>query len=586
MKTELLTLRKQMQSAGIDAYIVPTDDFHSSEYVGSFFRCRAWVSGFTGSAGVLVVTANWAGLWTDGRYFLQASAQLEGSGIELMKMGEEGVPSTTEWLKANLPAGSVLGFDGRVMSCAWGKELEKLDVTLCWERDLVGEIWTDRPPMSKAPVWALQETFTGRSRREKLEQLKADVAEKGCDYHILTSLDDICWLLNLRGDDVACCPVFLSDVVVQGEQVSLYVDAQKLSDQLRTELAADGVAIKPYLSLYDDVKTFHGKVLLEPRKANYAILKGLSADVQLVEAPNPTTLPKARKNSVEVENEALAHIRDGAALTRFMKWVKENVGKQTITEISAAERLEAFRRQQPDYVGPSFEPIMGYAHHGAIIHYSATAESDIALQPAGFLLTDTGGHYLQGSTDVTRTFALGELTPEMKLHYTLVLKGHLNLSAAVFKAGCTGNNLDYLARSPLWEHGLDYNHGTGHGVGYLLNVHEGPQSISYHPGRGTAPLEVGMVTSNEPGLYFAGAYGIRIENLIVCEQRCKNEYGTFLGFRDLTMCPYELDAVDPDLLTENERQLLNRYHAKVYENLAPLFTEEECAWLRHATRPI
>ena len=584
MRTELLRLRDRMAHYGVDAYIIPTDDFHGSEYVGDYFRCRAWVSGFTGSAGTLVVTRDWAGLWTDGRYFLQGAEQLSGTGIDLMKMGQPGVPAMEAWLKEHLPSDATLGFDGRVMTTVGGKALEKLGFGIRWDKDLVDEIWENRPPLSTAPAWELDVKYAGRSRKEKLDDLIKAVKDQGCDAHILTSLDDICWLLNLRGDDVTCCPVVLGYVVVVGDAVTYYVDAGKLSQPLQEALEADGVALKPYFALYEDVPSLTGKVLLDPTMVNYAIYNGLSAEIR--EGANPTTLPKAIKTQAEVDNETLAHIKDGAALTRFMKWVKEHAGKVEITEISAAETLESFRAQQENYLGPSFEPIMGYAHHGAIVHYSATEESDIPLKAESFLLSDTGGHYLEGSTDVTRTFALGPVTEEMKLHYTLVLKGHLNLSAAQFKQGCGGVSLDYIARAPFWERGLDYNHGTGHGVGYLLSVHEGPQNIRYNPAGSSEKLAPGMITSNEPGIYLEGKYGIRIENLVVCEKRLENEYGTFLGFRDLTMCPYDLDAVDVSLLTDREKDCMNAYHAKVYATLAPLYTEEERAWLQNATRPV
>lgn len=584
MRTELNLLRNRMAHYGVDAYIIPTDDFHGSEYVGDYFRCREWVSGFTGSAGTLVVTGDWAGLWTDGRYFLQAADQLRDSGIHLMKMGEPGVPTKEAWLKEHLKADAVLGFDGRTMTSAGGKALEGLGFPIFWEKDLVGEIWEDRPTISTAPAWELDVAYTGRTRKDKLEALIRDVKEQGCQSHILTSLDDICWLLNVRGDDVTCCPVVLGYVIVTGEQVTWYVDGAKLSPELSSAILADGVVLKDYFAIYEDVKALTGKVLLSPQVVNYAIIKGLSAQIR--EGANPTTLPKAVKTDAEVENETIAHIKDGAALTRFMKWIKENAGKREITEISAAEQLEVFRRQQENYLGPSFEPIMGYAHHGAIVHYSATEDSDIPLKAESFLLSDTGGHYLEGSTDVTRTFALGPVSQEMKLHYTLVLKGHLNLSAAKFKQGCGGVSLDYIARAPFWERGLDYNHGTGHGVGYLLSVHEGPQNIRYNPVGNSAKLQPGMITSNEPGIYLEGKYGVRIENLTVCEKFRETEYGTFLCFRDLTMCPYDLDAVELSLLTDREKQLMNAYHEKVYTTLAPLYNEEERAWLKNATRAV
>lgn len=589
MRKELLALREKMSQASIDAYVIPTDDFHGSEYVGDYFCCREYVSGFTGSAGTLVVTANWAGLWTDGRYFLQAAQQLTGSGINLMKMGQPGVPTWLDWLKENLKSGQILGFDGRSMTCGTGRSLENAmtaaKVSIRYDLDLVGDIWTDRPAMSSAPVWALDEKYAGRSRSDKLLALRRDVAALGADTYILTSLDDLAWLLNIRGDDVACCPVVLGDLLLDREGLWLYTDEQKFSPELKEALTADGVALRPYLDLYEDVKHLpeDSAVLVDPSKVNFAILKNISALV--VEGENPTVLPKGIKTEAEAENERLAHIKDGVALTRFMKWLKEHVGKEEITEISAAEKLEHYRESMENYLGPSFDPIMGYGPHGAIIHYSATEETDAVLEPRSFLLSDTGGHYLEGSTDVTRTFVLGPLTEEMRHHYTAVLRGHLNLGGAVFKAGCTGGSLDILARKPLWDEMLDYNHGTGHGVGYLLSVHEGPQNIRYGGGS-AAKLEPGMITSNEPGLYLEGQYGIRLENLVLCVKRAENEYGTFLGFENLTMCPFELDAIIPEEMTRQEKDLLNAYHKTVFETLSPWFDEAETQWLRDATRAI
>lgn len=592
MRKELTALRSAMARAGVDAYVIPTDDFHGSEYVGDYFKCRAYVSGFTGSAGTLVVTADWAGLWTDGRYFLQGAQQLAGSGIDLMKMGQPGVPTVQQWLEEHLTSGQTLGFDGRTMTAGTGRALEqamaKLGVGLCYGKDLVGEIWTDRPALSKAPAWELDMQYAGRTRKDKLEALRADVKKAGADCYILTSLDDLAWLLNIRGGDVECCPVVLGYLLLDKSGVRLYTDETKFSPELRRVLEADGVTFRPYLAVFEDVKAIgeHQTVLVDPTKASYAIMKNIPASARLLEQSNPTEWPKAVKTTAECENEKLAHVKDGVALTRFMKWLKDHVGKEPITEISAAEKLEQFRAEQEHYLGPSFAPIFGYGPHGAIVHYSATTESDAAVEPQGLLLSDTGGHYLEGSTDVTRTFVVGPLTAEMKHHYTLVLRGHLHLAAAKFKQGCSGISLDYLARKPLWDEGLDYNHGTGHGVGYLLGIHEGPQSIRYQANTNPAKLTPGMITSDEPGLYLEGKYGIRLENLVLCVERETNEYGTFLGFEPLTMCPFELEAIEEGGLSQQEKDLLNAYHETVYQTLSPYFNEEERTWLREATKAI
>lgn len=593
MRKELTALRAAMERAGVDAYVIPTDDFHGSEYVGDYFKCRAYVSGFTGSAGTLVVAREWAGLWTDGRYFLQGAQQLEGSGIELCKMGEPGVPTVQGWLEEHLTGGQTLGFDGRTMTAGTGLALEKAmkkrGVQVKHALDLAGEIWPERPSLSQAPAWELDVKYAGRARKDKLEALWQDVRKAGAKAYILTSLDDLSWLLNIRGGDVECCPVVLGFLTMCETGTVLYTDENKFAPALRQALEADGVTFRPYLQVFEDVKKLSGPVLVDPVKASYSIRKNIPESVQVLEATNPTELPKGIKTPAEQENERIAHIKDGVALTRFMKWLKDHVGKEKITEISAAEKLEEFRARQENYLGPSFEPIFGFGPHGAIVHYSATPESDMELEPRGFVLADTGGHYMEGSTDVTRTFVLGPLTAEMKRHYTLVLRGNLNLAAARFKRGCSGISLDYLARKPLWDEGLDYNHGTGHGVGYLLSVHEGPQGIRYQtsPGRSEdAKMEAGMITSDEPGLYLEGRYGVRLENLMLCVEREKNEYGTFLGFDTLTMCPFELEAIEPEGLSAGEKQLLNAYHETVFRTLSPYMDAEETAWLREATRAI
>lgn len=590
MREEVLRLRKAMQKAGVDAYIIPTEDFHGSEYVGDYFKCRKYVSGFTGSAGVLVVTKDDARLWTDGRYFLQAAKQLEGSGITLMKSREKDVPTIEKWLEDTLCKGQVLGFDGRTMTARLGalyaKAAEKKGAAVKYDVDLAGDIWENRPALSDKKVWALTDDLTGKSRKEKLDDLKRDVKAAGADAHLLASLDDIAWLTNLRGDDVLCSPVFLSFFLLDGDKATLYIERGKLPDDVIRALTTDGVEIKPYLSVFADVKAL-GKdrtVLLDPGTVSYALIKDVKG--KKIEQENPTELPKAKKNPVERENAKTAHVKDGVALVRFTKWLKENVGKVPMTEISAAEKLESFRKEMPGYVEPSFEPIFGYGPHGAIIHYSATPETDAPIEAKGLVLFDTGSQFLEGTTDVTRTVAVGETTKQMRHHFTSVLRGHLKLLGVRFKKGCSGVSLDVLARQPLWEEDLDYNHGTGHGVGSLLNVHEGPQRIHYQAFSKPVMLEEGMITSDEPGFYLEGQYGIRHESLILCEKAAENEYGTFLHFVPLTMCPFDLDAIEADEMSVEEKKLLNDYHRTVYETLSPHLTDDEKAWLKNATREI
>ncbi len=591
----LAALRSLMKEHKVDAYLVPTDDFHCSEYVGEHFKCRKFITGFTGSAGTAVITQTEAGLWTDGRYFIQAAAQLQGTGITLYKMGEEGVPTIEEYLKTTLTAGQCLGFDGRTMTAKYGEalenELKKKEVSIACHLDLVGDIWSDRPALSCEPVWALDLKYAGRPRNEKFAAIRKAMAEKKADYFLLTSLDDIAWLLNLRGNDIACNPVFLSYLVMTQSQIWLFAQEEAFPAEILKALKQDGVTLQPYNSIYTFVTTLPegSSVLLDGTSANYTLKKSLPAQVRIVEEVNPTLLPKATKNSVEVANMKKAHIRDGVAVTKFIYWLKQNVGKTEITELSAAEKLEEFRSQGEHYIGPSFDPIISYGPHAAIVHYSATPETNVPLQPKGMMLADTGGQYLEGTTDITRTIVLGETTDKEKEYFTRVLRGNLNLAAAKFPYGATGKNLDYLARGPLWEVGADYNHGTGHGVGFLLNVHEGPNSINWkvRPG-GKEPciLEEGMVTSDEPGFYVEGEFGIRHENLIVCQKVDKTEFGQFMCFQYLTLVPFDLDAVVPELMSEKERRLLNSYHKTVYEKISPYMNEEEKVWLKEATREI
>ena len=591
MRQQLVELRAVMAKHGVDYCLVPSNDFHGSEYLSSHFKARKWVSGFTGSAGTLLVGKEWAGLWTDGRYFLQAAEQLEGSGIELQKMGEPGVPTLNAYLERHLQKGQVLAFDGRVVSTrqaeGLGRIADKCGASIACEDDLVGEIWTDRPALSAEPAFELAADVVGKSRAEKLMDLRAALAKEGADAVVIASLMDVCWLMNLRGADVACTPVMLSFAAVTAEEAVLFVNPAVLSEEIKRNLADDGVTIRAYEEVYDFVRGLHAgsKVMMNLNVVNSKLNACVPQGVEVIDKVSPTNLPKACKNEKEVDNFRIAHIKDGAAVTKFMRWVKMNVGKIPMDEISVAKQLEAFRQEQPGYLCPSFEPIMGYGPHGAIVHYSATEESCAKLEPKSFLLSDTGAHFIEGSTDITRTYALGELTEDEKRFYTLVLKGNLQLGNAQWKAGCTGANLDYLAREPLWRLEADYNHGTGHGVGYILSVHEGPQSI--HWGRAnTTPLEVGMVTSNEPGFYLEGAFGVRLENLTAVKEVATNSYGRFLRFETLTMVPFDLDAIIPELLGEECRGILNAYHAKVRQTLAPYMTAEENAWLADATRAI
>lgn len=593
IQERLQLLRKAMEAADIDCYLIPTSDYHDSEYVSGFFMVRKYFSGFTGSAGTLVVTAGEAVLFTDGRYFIQAGEELSGTSIRLMKMGEPGVPTLKEYIDSVLSPGQTLGFDGRVVRADEAENfeeiLDKKQGRILWNCDLAEGIWKDRPPLPDHPVWILEECYSGQSTAEKLKRVREKMQEEKADVHILTSLDDIAWLLNLRGSDVDYCPVFLSYAVIRMDQVLLFA-GRAWPDEIRSYLEANGVEQRPYQDFYDYAAAIRGeKVLICRGRINYRLHRILKEHAEVIDRPNPTSMMKAVKNPVEIENLRKSHLKDGIAVTRFMYWLKNNAGKIPMTEVSAAEYLEQLRRKEEGFIEPSFETISAYGANGAIIHYSAKVEDCAQIRPYGLLMVDSGGHYREGTTDITRTFVLGEVTGEMKRHFTLVLRAMLRLKNTRFLYGCRGINLDIRAREVLWEQGMDYKHGTGHGVGYLLNVHEGPNSFRWKlmpDYQDNAVLEEGMVTTDEPGIYIEGSHGIRIENELLCRKGQKNEYGQFMYFEDLTCVPIDLDGVELSLLDETERKWLNEYHKEVYQRLEPYFTGKELAWLKEATRCI
>lgn len=589
-------LQQEMAAAGMDMYLVPTADFHQSEYVGAYFKVRAWLSGFTGSAGTLVVTRDHAYLWTDGRYFIQAGRELEDTGVTLMKMREEGVPTVDEFLEENLPKGGCLGCDGRTISVSQGKAyadmMEKKQGCFLCQDDLGGKIWNDRPMMSREQAFLVDVKYVGRSREEKLADVRSIMRENRADIHLLSSLDDIAWLLNIRGNDIECNPVILSYVILTEKDVFFYVQEEAVSLEIRAELEKSGITMLPYYQVYEDVKKFADKdtVLLDEAVVNYALFENIPGGVKTVNCINPSKPMKAMKNEVERENVRAAHIKDAKAMCRFIYWLKQNVGKEEITEYSAAQKSFQFRAQDPDFLDLSFGTICAYGPNAAMCHYAPTEDACANVEPKGFFLIDSGGQYWQGTTDITRTIAVGELTQEQKEHFTLVLKGNIRLATAKFMYGMGGAHLDCLARGPLWERGLDFNHGTGHGVGFLLNVHEGPQNINWNsairPG-GYVPLEEGVLISDEPGLYLEGRYGIRCENLLLCRKGEKNAYGQFMEFEVVTLVPFEREAILPELLGAEELAWLNAYHRHVYETIAPfLDSQEEREWLKEATAEI
>lgn len=594
MNERLEKLRESMSRHHMDAYLILTSDFHESEYVGEYFKCREYLTGFTGSAGTAVVTREEAGLWTDGRYIIQAKKQLEGSGFTLRQTGQEGTASVEEYLKAAMPEGSTLGVDGRTLSGRMGEKLKELlelkHVKIAYEQDLVGQIWEERPPMSKKPVWILDEKHAGRSARDKIDSLREEMEAAGADIHIITSLDDIAWLLNIRGGDIACNPVVLSYVIVTMRELTLFVSQEVLSRKVIRYLEALPVSIRPYDDLYEVVKSFRQKrVLLDKGRVSYTVVRSLDRSNRILDRMNPVSQAKAVKNPVEVENERRAHIKDGVAVTKFICWLKNQVGKIPMTERSVSEHLENLRREQEGYIGPSFPTISAYGEHAAMCHYLATPQSDTAILARGMYLVDSGGHYYEGTTDITRTIVLGPVTDKEREHFTLVAMSMLRLSHGKFPYGCRGVSLDYAARQLFWSRGMNYSHGTGHGVGYLLNVHEPPNGIRYEmdPERmDYGVLKEGMVCSNEPGFYVEGGYGIRTENLMVCKKAEKNQYGQFMEFECLTFVPIDLDGLDLSVMEETDIQYLNDYHRQVRERILPYLTEEEATWLKEATREV
>ncbi|SDF45185.1 aminopeptidase P family N-terminal domain-containing protein [Eubacterium pyruvativorans] len=587
----LAALRKKMQENNVAFYIVPTDDFHQDEYVGDHFKARVYITGFTGSAGTALITETEAFLWTDGRYFIQAAKELEGSTVELMKMSEPGVPTISQFLKEHVKPGQTLGFDGRTLSMDEGTgyrdAVEKAGGAVRYDLDLIDEIWEDRPPMSDKPAWLLPVEYAGKTAEDKIRDIREKMAEAGADVHVETTPDDICWTLNIRGDDIDYFPLMLSYALITADAYHLYVDDKKLSPEIGQYLKDLGVTVHPYNDVYEDAKKISGAVMVDPNKVNYALYHNIPADCTKINVMSPEETFKTVKNPVEVSNIRKAEIKDSVAHIRFMKWLKENVGKIRITEISASDKLDEFRAEMGNFIKPSFEPISSYAEHAAIVHYAPTPETDAELKPEGMLLTDTGAGFWEGSTDITRTYVLGPITQKMKEDFTVVAISNLSLGNAVFTKGITGVALDNLARNPFWKRRMNYNHGTGHGVGYLLNIHESPASFRSRFVEGdTAILEEGMVITDEPGFYVEGSHGIRLENELLVVNDVANEFGQFMRLEPITFVPFDLDAIEPEIMTAEERTMLNDYHKKVYEITSPYLNDEEKEWLRKYTREV
>lgn len=588
-------LRKIMKEKQVDMYYIPTSDYHDSEYVNDYFRTRAFMSGFSGSAGMLAITQDKAVLWSDGRYFIQAEQEIKGTCIDFYRMGEKEYPTVVEFMAQELQDGNTLGFDGKVVSAVLGSNIEYVlkgkDVQIAFHEDLVDSIWSERPALPKEPAFVLEEKYAGKGAKEKIADVRKAMKKVGANQHVLTSLDDIAWLLNIRGRDVESCPVILSYVIVDENDVYFYVDADKINTEVTSYLQSIDVTIKEYEEIYQDVKEFAASdvILMDRERVNYALVKLVPTSCKVVYDTNPTTLMKCIKNEVELENTRIGHIKDGVAVTKFMYWLKNNIGKIEIDEVSASEYLKQQRAALDNYIECSFGTIAGYNANAAMMHYHATPENKTTLQAEGLLLVDSGGQYLEGTTDITRTFALGNVNPEWKKDFTCVLIGMAQLSQARFLEGCSGINLDILARQPIWERNIDYKCGTGHGVGYLLSVHEGPHGFRWYKAgnrKEDTPLQQGMVITNEPGIYIAGSHGIRIENELIVQKGESNEYGQFMEFETITFAPIDLDMIDAETIDERTKTWLNAYHKEVYAKVSPYLMEEEKVWLKEYTREI
>lgn len=589
----ITALRAIMKREGIDYYYIPTADFHESEYVVEYFKARKFITGFTGSAGVAVIGQEEAWLWTDGRYFIQAASQIEGSGFSLMKMGQEGVPTVMQYLGEKLQEGQCIGFDARVVNTNDAKEFAKIAAkkhgSLKTDNDLLDEVWTDRPALVHQPADVLKDEFNGEATASKLARVREQMEKEEAQYHIISTLDDIAWILNVRGNDIPHVPVVLSFLVIGKEDAMWFVEENALSDAVKEMAAECGITIRPYEDVYAYAATIpeNSTVLLDKRKVNYRITNALSETVHIVSKANPSQLMKAIKNEIELENTRKAHLLDGIAVTKFMYWLKKNVGKIPMDEVSVSDYLQSLREQMEGYRDISFDTIAGYNANAAMMHYKAEPDTAAKLEPQGMLLVDSGGHYDTGTTDITRTFVLGPISDIQKKHFTMVVKSNLNLANVKFLYGCNGISLDVICREPIWKENLDYQCGTGHGVGYLLNVHEGPNSFrwQYRPGFDN-PFEAGMITTDEPGIYLQDQYGIRTENELICVKGEKNQYGQFMGFENITYVPIDLDGIDKQYLNAEDVKQLNDYHKMVYEKISPYMTPEENEWLKEYTREI
>lgn len=588
---KLAALRQEMRLAQVDAYLIPSSDPHISEYLPERFKSIAWLSGFTGSAGTLMVTADFAGLWTDSRYFVQATDQLQGTGFELVRLKVQGAPEFADWLTQHLSPGSIVAFDGKAASQYLAgiltQTVSPAGIRVQGNLDLLEKIWTDRPQLPTDPAYLLEAAETGQSSSDKIRVIREEMRAIGADYHVISSLDDLAWTLNIRGSDVACNPVVLGFLLLSSSEATLFIDEGKLTAENRQQLQESGVHVQAYDQIWDTLSALPEgtTLLLDPKRTCHALYAQAGIKVSRIQEMNPSTHMKAIKNEVEINFMRETMVQDGVALTRFFRWLENEIKQGSHqTEISISEKLRDFRAEQTGFVGESFDTIAGYKEHGALPHYKATESSNASLKAAGLLLIDSGGQYRTGTTDITRVVSLGEIRPEEKADYTLVLKGMIEGSTTVFPQQTRGYQIDAITRKPLWDHHRNYGHGTGHGIGFFLNVHEGPHVFN------TAPVDIaiqpGMITSIEPGLYREGQYGIRIENLVLARQTDANYFGEFLDFETLTLCYIDTDLIEVELLEKKHVDWLNAYHQMVYERLAPSLDDADRQWLREKTKAI
>jgi Xaa-Pro aminopeptidase len=581
-----------MKENNIDAYIIPNSDPHISENISDFWRINRWLTGFSGSASTVIVTQSFAGLWTDSRYFVQAEKQLAGSGFELMKIVPSEKSDSLEWLVANLESGNKIGLNGRTFSIGRLKKLEGLakdkKILIETDCDLISELWTDRPVVSGSPAFDHPVSFCGKDRSVKINEVRAEMKRLNIDYHLLTSADDIMWLLNIRGNDLKYSPLLLSFAIIDDTQILLFAEENKIPFKLAREFDNLGIVILPYEEIEGMVSTLHAEcsILLTPSTTSAGLYNSVPKGMRILEEISIPSRMKAVKNKVEIDSIGKAMIKDGVALTRFFFWIEQNIDSVPMSELSLSEKLTHLRSEQENFLGASFSAIIAYKEHGALPHYSATSETDSVIGSDGILLVDSGGQYLDGTTDITRTIVIGRPTERQKKDFTLVLKGTISLAMAKFPAGTKGSQLDILARKALWEQGLNFGHGTGHGVGFCLNVHEGPQSISPAVTDGKIAIEAGMLISDEPAIYREGEYGIRIENLILCFEDEETEFGRFLKFGTVSLCYIDKNLIDFSLLDKKETEWLNSYHSEVYEKLSPCLSREEKEWLKEKTSQI